>query len=71
MMDASSEMPNLDLLDEADGREVEATFEKLARYCRLVRQAKRERINGYIEAALTLERQAEALYATFPNWARW
>lgn len=65
------EVPNLDGLDVADLRRLEAVFGLLACYAGHKADGGSYRLAGDIEAALAAERCAESAFRKLPTWARW
>jgi hypothetical protein len=66
------EVPNLDAIED-DGAlaELDNVFSRLAAYCEHKRQARKYRLAGDIECALSHERICDDHYKRLPEWAKW
>lgn len=64
-------MMNLDAMSEEELGQATVAFNSLAEYARYKKFAMTLRKDGMIESALAQEANADVVYKTLPEWARW
>jgi hypothetical protein len=65
------EVPSLDCQWPDELRELGASLEMLANYCRIKAAAMSHREAGRLDIALRLESWCDRIYSQLPEWARW